>query len=141
MADLLVEEITAHDEQQVADLVRLCAAWFQPETACSPWSTWPEWNELRDAILVPGRHLYVAWRVNQPVGLVIAREPDGLIGWLRTAPGLVGEVCTAIAGHIADQFGSCWGKVNNDAVRAAVVAAADGRIVDETETQILRWVG
>jgi hypothetical protein len=82
--------------------------------------------------------VYAAYLDDRPVGLFTCSE-RGQGAWLNGYPEHLAAVCAAIARVMAEEFGACWGAMENPQLRAAIVAAGNGQITDEAG--VLRWVG
>lgn len=88
--------------------------------------------------LLTAHRVYGAYLDDAPVGFFTCSE-RGQGCWLNGEPEHLAAVCAATAEAIVAEFGTCWGAMENDQLRAAIVAAGNGHITDDAG--VLRWAG
>lgn len=119
------------DDAELAELHRAAGAW-DPAAQCNAAHPRPPLEQMLRA-----HRVYVASLEGKPVAFVLCSERRMI--WLTGQPEHLGPACAGIAKVIHAEFAPAWGQVGNRQLRAAVVAASAGQIVDDRGT--LRWVG
>jgi hypothetical protein len=123
--------------QQLHDLA---VSWFDPSAVCSPGAWWPSMGELTRYVARGGSVYYATNPQGQIAGFALVAA-DGRIDWLKGAGAAGAGVALArMAAKIIADCGQCYGTVRNAALRAALVAAGGGRVVDDGPATCRVWV-
>jgi hypothetical protein len=131
MSDYQVRAVSEGSE--LVELHQMVTDAFDPAVQCTPGQRFPTLEAFRSA-----PHLYGAYLNGRPVASAVVSE-RGQIGWLNGVAEHFAAAGVALIRAVYDRFGASWGDMNNPALRAALVAASEGRLGEDGTR--LHWLG
>lgn len=116
------------DPGELVELHDMAAGAWTPEHQCSPGAWWPSMGQLRRAHAV-----YGAWRGDRPVAVAVVAA-GGHVEHLAGVGAHLAAAMAAIAPLVRAAEGTCWGRVANPTLRAAIAAATTGMVDQGPDT-------